>query len=425
MLPKMKMSHSVNPCLFYGIGVLILAISVLRLVLSLKPNSFTDFFCHFDFTVAVWKNLDPYNLDNLILRRWDDLLIIFPGITFFYFPFLGLGPYLGKFVDMGLNIGMCCFVFFFFLNKTGLLNGINFRQPTLNTFGVLLLGAVYLNSSPMMMTFRHGQITLFCTIFMLLTLFTKNKFGKIIFFGLAAGYKYSMLTLFAPAFFFKKNYFVCIAAFFIFILIAIFPLFLGNNIIHLYQRYFEVLQEDIQHGFNNYAKSGYNMLQIEFFRCNYINIAGKSVTLLLTFYIMFRERKITTFGMNYLFVLSCLTMLLSYHRLYDLSFVLLILHAYVFLLLRTRQWFKLVISSAFIGYFMLPFTSIIDFSIELAKIPGIGNFVYISKYYKVEVFPLSAVMFLLLSAFSVYLYFSNKDDVILNPGEEDVKKNNL
>lgn len=421
----MKMSHPVNIYLFYGAGVIILAMSVLRLVLSLKLNSFTDFFCHFDFTVAVWKNLDPYNLDNLILRKWDDLLIIFPGITFFYFPFLGLGPNLGKFVDLGLNIVMCCFVFFYFLKNTGLLNGISFRQPTLNTFGVILLGAVYLNSSPMMMTFRHGQITLFCTMFMLLTLFTKNKFGKIIFFGLAAGYKYSMLTLFAPAFFLKKNYLVSILAFILFLLIAIFPLYLGNDIIHLYQRYFEVLQEDIQHGFNNYAKSGYNMLQIEFFRCNYINLAGKLATLLTVIYIMFKERKTTTFGMNYLFVLSCLTMLLSYHRLYDLSSVLLILHAYVFLLLRTRQWFKLVIASAFIGYFMLPFSTIIDFSIELSKIPNIGDFICISKYYKVQVFPLSAVMFLLLSAYSIYLYFSNKDDVILNYGEENVKKNNL
>jgi hypothetical protein len=421
----MKMSHPVNIYLFYGTGVLILTISVLRLVLSLKPHSFTDFYCHFDFTVAVWKNLDPYNLDNLILRKWDDLLIIFPGISFFYFPFLGLGTHLGKFVDLGLNIVMCCFVFFYFLKNTGLLDGISFRQPTLNTFGVILLGAVYLNSSPMMMTFRHGQITLFCTLFMLLTLFTKNKFGKIIFFGLAAGYKYSMLTLFAPAFFLKKNYLVSILAFVLFLLIAIFPLYLGNDIIHLYQRYFEVLQEDIQHGFNNYAKSGYNMLQIEFFRCNYINHAGKLATLLLVIYIMFRERKTTTFGMNYLFVLSCLTMLLSYHRLYDLSFVLLILHAYVFLLLRTRQWFKLVIASAFIGYFMLPFSAIIDFSIELSKIPGIEDFVYISKYYKVQVFPLSAVMFLFLSVYSVYLYFSNKDDVILNYGEENVEKNNI
>lgn len=419
------MSHPVNIYLFYGTGVLILTISVLRLVLSLKPHSFTDFYCHFDFTVAVWKNLDPYNLDNLILRKWDDLLIIFPGISFFYFPFLGLGTHLGKFVDLGLNIVMCCFVFFYFLKNTGLLDGISFRQPTLNTFGVILLGAVYLNSSPMMMTFRHGQITLFCTLFMLLTLFTKNKFGKIIFFGLAAGYKYSMLTLFAPAFFLKKNYLVSILAFVLFLLIAIFPLYLGNDIIHLYQRYFEVLQEDIQHGFNNYAKSGYNMLQIEFFRCNYINHAGKLATLLLVIYIMFRERKTTTFGMNYLFVLSCLTMLLSYHRLYDLSFVLLILHAYVFLLLRTRQWFKLVIASAFIGYFMLPFSAIIDFSIELSKIPGIEDFVYISKYYKVQVFPLSAVMFLFLSVYSVYLYFSNKDDVILNYGEENVEKNNI
>jgi hypothetical protein len=167
------------------------------------------------------------------------------------------------------------------------------------------------------------------------------------------------------------------------------------------------------------------MLQIEFFRCNYINHAGKLATLLLVIYIMFRERKTTTFGMNYLFVLSCLTMLLSYHRLYDLSFVLLILHAYVFLLLRTRQWFKLVIASAFIGYFMLPFSAIIDFSIELSKIPGIEDFVYISKYYKVQVFPLSAVMFLFLSVYSVYLYFSNKDDVILNYGEENVEKNNI
>ncbi len=413
------MSTRINGLILHILIILVLLFSFLRVFLSLKPNSFTDFYCHFDFTLAVLRNLDPYCLENMVLRKWDDLLIIFPGITFFYFPLIFFGTYVSKFIDLGINFSLSAYVFYLFFAKTAILGEINFRRPTLNMLFFVLLGAIYLNSSPIMMTFRHGQITVFCTFFLLLTIFSKNKLCQVIFFGLTAGYKYSMLTLFAPAFFLKKNYLVSILAFIIFLMIAIFPLYLGNDIIFIYKRYFEVLREDLHSGFNNYATSGYNMLQFEFFRCNYINTIGKIVILLTAAYIMFRERKTTTLGLNYLFTLSCLTMLISYHRLYDLSLVVLLLYGFVALLLSTRQWIKAGLAVAFSLYFIVPFSLICSISEALAEIPGIGEIVYISKYYKIDVFPFSAVMFLLLTVYSLYLYFFNKFDITLTPGKSE------
>ncbi len=277
-----------------------------------------------------------------------------------------------------------------------------------------MLGFLFLNSSPVIMTTRHGQITMFFSIFLLLTIYAKHRWSRTLFFGIAAGMKYSMITIFAPALFLKRYYLTCILAFGIFMFIAISPAFLGNSLIQIYSRYLEVLQSDISSGFNNYAVSGYNMLQLEFFKISGLNSAAKLLCLLLALYIIFRDRRNNSFGMNFLFAIMCLSMLLCYHRLYDIPVIMLCLFANLYLFILKKDFKNVIISLIFAGFFIAPLSAIIVVAERIGTIPYISKVFIMCQYYQdvLPVFPLTAIVFLLLTGYALYLYFRRKEDIV-------------
>ncbi len=426
----LKLNAPINkPCFYIGIALMFL-ISASRIVLSfLNNNILGDFYCHIDFTYAISQGLDPYDLKNLSFstKKWDDALIIFPGIFFFYQPFLLLNLTAGKILDVSLNFFTSCGLFFLFFKNAGLLKGISFRQPDIKAFLIAFIGFLFVNSSPVMMTTRHGQITMFFTVFLLLTLYAKHYWSRILFFGLAAGIKYSMVTIFAPALFLKKYYLTCILAFGVFLIIALFPIFWGNNPITIYSRYLEVLCGELGNGFNTYANSGYNMLHLEFFKYNTFNIILKIFSGLLVLYIIFKDRNKDSFGMNFLFVIMCLSMLLSYHRLYDIPLIMLCLLANFYLFILKKDWKNIFISSAFIAFFMLPFSAVMNVAEMINDIPCVKDIFIVSRYFKIMVFPLPAIVFLFLSVYAAFIYFRKQENVIFelsrprNPEKQNVE----
>jgi hypothetical protein len=418
---------------------MLLLITLVRTFVSLKYGNLGDFYGHLDFAHAVKDRLDPYIMSNLTYThsKWKYPLIIFPGIVFFYLPLLMLSTFSGKImswalrmsdengllmfnlftgriIDVSLNFVAPLVLFYLFFNRAGLLAWRNFKHPDNKTFLLTVLGFLFLNSSPVIMTTRHGQITMFFSIFLLLTIYAKHRWSRTLFFGIAAGMKYSMITIFAPALFLKRYYLTCILAFGIFMFIAISPAFLGNSLIQIYSRYLEVLQSDISSGFNNYAVSGYNMLQLEFFKISGLNSAAKLLCLLLALYIIFRDRRNNSFGMNFLFAIMCLSMLLCYHRLYDIPVIMLCLFANLYLFILKKDLKNVIISLIFAGFFIAPLSAIIVVAERIGTIPYISKIFIMCQYYQdvLPVFPLTAIVFLLLTGYALYLYFRRKEDIV-------------
>lgn len=410
-----KLNTPINKTFFYIGLILMFSISVSRIALSFLNNTILgDFYCHLDFTHAVSQRLDPYDLKNLCFstKKWDDALIIFPGIFFFYQPFLLLTLQTGKVLNVTLNFLTSCGLFFLFFKNAGLFKEISFKRPDVRTFLVFFLGFMFINSSPVMMTTRHGQVTMFFTAFLLLTLYAKHHWSRVLFFGLAAGIKYSMITIFAPALFLKKYYLTCILACGVFLFIAAFPVFWGNNPITIYSRYLDVLRGDLGGGFNTYAISGYNMLHLEFFKYNGLNIMLKAICGLLALYIIFKDRNKDSFGMNFLFVIMCLSMLLSYHRLYDTPLIMLCLLANFYLFILNKEWKNILISAVFIAFSMVPFSVVMNLAQMIADVPYVADIFIVSRYFKITVFPLPAIIFLLLSTYAAFIYFRKPERII-------------
>ncbi|MFA6101872.1 MAG: glycosyltransferase 87 family protein [Victivallaceae bacterium] len=413
----LKLDTIVNRNFFYMFFICMSVFTLFRIILAFKNNSLVDFVCYVDTATAIWNNLDPYNphnLKNLMLIGWTSPSIIFPGTFPLSAPFIPFSLAVAKIIHLSLSIiAAYCLVFLFF-KKARMLDNFDNKRPDVKAVLILFMAFIFLNSTPVMLTFRHGQNTLFLTLFLVLCLYSPNKWSRIILFSLTAVSKYSMLTLLAPALFLKKNYLFCIVSFLVFLLFAISPALCGNNIIALYGRYAEILQESVSSGFNTYAESGYSMLNIDFFKPNIINILAKLLFGLLGVYIILRDRRRNSFGMNFILTIMCITMLLSYHRLHDINLIMLVLLAEFYFFLLKKDKINISISIAFILFFAVPFSLVIRISHLICKLPHVGDFFQTCHYYvnNIDVFPLPAIVFLLLTIYSLYLYFYKKEEVI-------------
>lgn len=404
----------INRKVFYLLLICLFALTLFRIAITHKDNPLIDFVCHFDSSAAICHNLNPYDSKNLNNFEWECPPIVFPGTFLFFAPFLSLDLEMAKIIHLSLNIIAACWLVYLFFKKARMLDNFNYRRPDAKALLILFMAFLFLNSTPVMMSFRLGQNTLFLSLFLVLCLFCKNKWARIILFSVSAVSKYTMLTLLAPALFLKKKYLFCIVSFMVFILFAISPVICGHNIITLYHNYAELVQKYISTGFNTYAESGYSMLNIGYFKLNTINLIGKLIFGLLAVYIIFRDRRQNSFGMNFLLAIMCITMLLSYHRLHDIHLIMLLIMAEFYFFLINRDKVNMLISAAFIIFFAAPFSLVLSFSHLIAKLPHVGDVFYTCNYYlqNREVFPLSAVVFLFLTIYSLYLYFCKREEVI-------------
>ena len=113
-------------------------------------------------------------------------------------------------------------------------------------------------------------------------------------------------------------------------------------------------------------------------------------------------------------------MLLSYHRLHDIPLIMLIILAEFYFFLLKKDRFNMLISALFIIFFTVPFSLIINISHQLTKLPHVNDLIQYGHYYRkgnIDVFPLAAVVFLLLTIYSLYLYFFKQEDVVFELNE--------
>jgi hypothetical protein len=361
--------------------------------------------------MALLRGQDFYKVANLTLYHWDDPLIVFPGMTLYFIPFSWLSLPISKVLYYIATLAATLFTYVWIFKLTGLLKDINFKKPDLYALLFFACMFCYFNSSPVLTCLRHGQSPTWTALgFVLFFTFT-SKYGQAVVFGLLALMKYSMVPLFGLALFFKKHFFVCLSAFGLFIILAVYPLYMGYNVFQIYQRYIEVTSENVTSGFNSFAVSGYNMLQIEFFKLKSLNMIGKAIFACLALWVIFKERKNRNIGLNLLFFLMCCTMLLSYHRLYDANLIMLLLLVKMNFLIRKQDWNNASICGLFLFFFIIPLSWIFQTSDYLGSHSLLSQIFYTCSYEQFKhLIPIPAWVMILLTLYSYYLYKATEDD---------------
>lgn len=307
----------------FSLLILSAAFVAFRIFSAFHSNAFVDFRAYYDTTWAISRGENPFLLSSLRVWNWAEPPICYPGAAIFFAPFLLFGINTATHVFFFLNLSAGILLFIVVFNKFGLIELKAGKLDMLKTGNIMVLLSLFLFivSAPFMACLRHGQIGAIASLLVCLFIFGYGKTADTVTLGVSAIVKYSMITVFAPALFIRKNFFACIAGLIIFLLAGLSPLIFGCDIAAVYKSYFSELQKQTTTGFNTYSFSGYNMLHAEFLKYQILCTAIKLFVLIAAFTVIFRSRN-RNWKLMELVLLSATTMIISYHRLYDLVFLL-------------------------------------------------------------------------------------------------------
>ena len=264
----------------------------------------------------------------------------------------------------------------------------------------------------MLACLRHGQIAIIVSLTIFLLLIKLRFAWKTFLLAFAAVQKFSMLLLFAPLLFIKGRYALCITAFILFIIFSATPLIFGVNLIKLYGDYINELASQVSGGFNSYSQSGYNMLHLNCFKINLFNIILKMVFGFLFIHVMYQEWRKPSFSLNLLlFTFSC-SMLLSYHRVYDLPAVNAILAVKFILFIERRQYVHCAIAGGIMLIFIIPQGVFLRICSIIGKLPCSDRIFCLSDYYQgiTNLFPILPFIMMAITVWSWFLYLKAEPD---------------
>jgi hypothetical protein len=412
MLTENNRKESLTRWLFYTGVSFLLIFCIGRMIHAYVRNMSIDFTLFFSCTHAAVRGQDFFDVKNLIFYEWEESLMVLPGLLIFYIPYMLMDIHNARLVYFLLSLSASVFVYVWIFKLSGLLKKVNFRNPNLSTLMFFASGFVFLNSSPQLMCQRNGQVGIWVLLLLLLFFTAKNKYLRSVLFGLGTVFKYSMMTFFAPLLFLKKQYYICFAAFAVFIFICMWPALAGYNLIDLYLRYIDVIRNTISGGCNSYELAGHDMLQFGYFRLTILNTLGKLCFAGIMLFIFWKERNKEGIGLNLLLLVFCFTMLVSYHRLYDNIIVVLLLLVKTNFLILKKNWINASICGLFLGFYMVPVSWVMKIADYLGNnVPWLAKIFYVSPYAQFSaVLPIIAWSQTALGLYLLYLYFKTEDD---------------
>ncbi|MDD3118140.1 MAG: glycosyltransferase family 87 protein [Victivallales bacterium] len=392
---------------FYGFIMIMAGVTSWRVVTSFLNNPQIDFRCFVDCAQVTFRGLDYQDLSTLTLYPWDTPQIVFPGMMPFYLPFSWLPISVSQSIYYVLQVLGLIGAYWYFMRVLCPERRVDWRCP--DAYAWIYWGGllVLLNSSPVLTCLRHGQSAVWCMWGVLLVLFQPTRLRPLLF-GLTALLKYSMVPVLALLLWVNRYSVLCLLGFLVFVLISLYPAVLGFDLVDFYRHYLDMLtSEVVRGGGNSFLASGYHMLQLEFFRWNVLNMIGKAACGVVLLALLVREHRRRGFGLYLLLLAFCLTMEISYHRIYDMVIVILLLEGCMVVFLRQRQWYRLAVGTCFLGFFLVPFTLILWVGDFLGHRLPLDRVFIMCRFMgdATEMVPLPAMMMLALTIFAGYCYW--------------------
>jgi hypothetical protein len=255
------------------------------------------------------------------------------------------------------------------------------------------------------MCLRHGQSAALVSLCVLAAFLPWPLWSRAVLFGVGAALKYSMLTLLAPALFARGAVLLCVAGFAVFAAAGLSPILFGNDLVGLYQQYLRELGSQTGSGFNTFAVSGYNMLQLDCVASPTLRALAKVATLATAVAVAaVGLRRSSGFGLHLLLFLASATMLLSYHRLYDLVLPLALLLAAGNEFLRLGRHGHAAVVGMFAVFLLAPESMVYRAGDLIGGALGGGGMVQLCAFRGfAHIFPLYPCMATALSFYALWL----------------------
>jgi len=388
--------------------------SLCRLLISLKNGSFilTDFIAYLDATDAMKNGLNPFSLSSLHIKElvcgygWEEPPLFFPAQFLFFLPFLLFTSVVANGLFFFLQIALFFYMPFYILQK---------EKIPINTPLFLTLLLLLFNTGPILMTLRFGQLSLIVPFLFLLSWYSTKPLHQALFLSIGAALKCSLLPFLGLLFIAKRKYRVALFAFSLFLFWCITPFFFGLSLKELYHDYLSLIaQSTTGSGYNAYGGTSiYNFIHFDFLTSHSINILGKTLFTLSALAILYRERKANTLSLLSLLSLFLITMTISYHRIYDISFALLLLAIIGYQAVFTKKWRITLCSLSILLFYDIPVSWTYQFYRTLAPLFENQTWISISSDQDPTSFvnpllPADAFLISSFALFSVFYYFKNK-----------------
>jgi len=335
--------------------------------------------------------------------------VVYQGTVPFLMPFTYFDIKSAFFLYSIVNL-VATFVLFLYLSKKLGMNW-NLKAPDLETLYVAIGLFIFVSTSPVHIVLKTGQISMMAYFLYIYSILGNFTFLRIVALGSCVAMKFSLFTLLVPLMFVKKQRLVVFWGMIVFCILSLFPLLFHFDPWENLAQYGKAIRTKTAMigGYDTYGASpNFTFLHFDFFKNNAINLIGKGIFIILGLIILHRESKNpSVFSLQALVALSCITMELSYHRVYDLCFVMAALAIGVTYFLKEKEYKKLAMYAFLMCgcfcIFRLFFGA--HASIAIGQFIGENSWIYLcSKGQTYLNFPSYAVMMVFLTLWTSYHY---------------------
>jgi len=372
---------------------------------------FVDFLAYYDVTRAIALGVNPYDLKNLTAYDWAEAPIVYPGYVTMFWLLTQLPIKTASQVFLLINVILCGWLMAAVFFRTGLMTRRSWLRPDRAQVLFMVSCACLFFSSPCMAALRHGQSSIIIAACLLWVVWPGRAWSGGLVLALAAVLKYTMLPLLVLALLVKRRWLACLISLVIFVLLSLAPLLFGHNPVQLYTSYVQELTKQTGTGFNTFAVSGYNMVTLDFLQSKTAATAVKILFLLIAVWAIWHERKDRGFGLNFLLLLCCVSMLVVYNRLYNMVFIEVLLLVKINLCLMRGNYWSVPVPSCFILVLLMPLSMVLRSANELGEIAMDNSMVHLSSYGDMTtIFPTLSLLMLAITLYAAAEYTSRRDD---------------
>ncbi len=354
----------------------------------------------------IFNHVSPYGTEAYAAYRFPGPPLQAPSVTFFLWPLLVLPVPVCNVLVYLLSAGAMLAGILLVLHHFRLFRGDGLFSPCYGNLAVWFLVCSGMLSCPVLGVLRAGQLSGIAWLLVILLFLRPRREGwNWLWLGAAASIKYSLLPLAAPILVLQKRWRICAAGFIFFLCFLLLPGLWLDGVAGGFLAYFRMLVEDARGGVNSYAfGSSFGMLQFEFWRVPFLNLAGKLAVLAGYAWMLRNGCRRKPKGESGWFPLcptvaelaaiGAATLTLSYHRTHDGVLFIPFLVALCAGDWLNRRWREGAVNLGLLLFWFLPLKLIFEVSDRIGGMfPQLGKVIYLSSFRQWQhMFPLSNLM---------------------------------
>ena len=408
------------------------ALILLRLAMAYRTALFTD--TRFFVETANWvrQGLCPYK-PEVFLTKFGAAPLQSPSMSLLSMPLCFCSITFQNVVFFILGtlayFAFAVLVFNYF--------GFNYKEyikPRWHNLPVLFVLTLVCIASPFLGMLRAGQNSSLAAVCLFIAILypANDKISNIVWLGLSAAFKYSVMTFQIPILVLQRRLKMSVLAFVLFIVLCLSIGIWLDNLVIVFHEYVECVTKSTSYGGNSYGEGSFFFLSIGFLKSNMINrilrifICLSYMGVLLKIWKRNKAKGEKGFPMHLTAVdwglFTFMTIFFSYHRIQDgvlfMPFLgVIVMELYQNCMLKKqfndrKSVFQLLLAFLFLLFWMVPSSIVFAVGSKIGRmIPAGEKFVYYSTD-KLggfsNIFPIMPFVMLAMVVYCIWLEFSFK-----------------